>query len=95
MANKLSADDRKLFLAKLKEKLEAYIGKQKDRLKLEYEFLDLILSSHGVAAAGRRTANMDKLKGLAQVWELLPSFEAGKYRSETDELMVDGLPKAE
>lgn len=93
MALSLDAEDRLFFLEELAAKVEEYVTRQQHRLHLEYEFLDLVLQKQGFKSAGRVSANMDKLKALASVQELLPNFLLGKYRKESDEGKIDGLPK--
>ena len=93
MALTLDPKDRLHFLEALATKVEEYVTKQQHRLHLEYEFLDLVLQKQGFQAAGRVSANMDKLKALASVQELLPNFMLGKYRKESDEDKVVDLPK--
>tara|TARA_B100001250_G_scaffold383259_1_gene377062 strand:+ start:984 stop:1271 length:288 start_codon:yes stop_codon:yes gene_type:complete len=89
----LDEADRLEFLGRLEKTLIEYVEKQQHALKLEYDFLSQIMKHQGVSSAGRVSANMDKLKGLAHVQELFPTFLLGKYRKEAKEAAVEALPK--
>ena len=92
MALTLESSERLEFLDKLEQTLEEFITKQQHALHREYEFLDIVMKHQGVSTSGRVSANMDKLKGLAQVQEILPTFLLGKFRKDSQEDALVGLP---
>ena len=59
-------------LDELKTKLEQYVEKRREELRMEREFLDMVLKNQGFNSVGRTTANSDKLKALATVKQLIP-----------------------
>ena len=63
--------DRLKKIEKLEKKFFAEVSRRRERLELERKLLQMVLDTQGFKATSRRSANMDKLKGLATAKELL------------------------
>lgn len=70
----MNKSERDKKLDELKDKFKAYVQKKRDALELERKFLELVLEKQGFTAAGRSSANLDKLKSIATVKQLLPTI---------------------
>lgn len=73
----LSKAERDEALDKLEKTFLAYIDGEQARLTTEYNFLQAVKEAHGIeGSSGRRSKELDKIKALVTVKELLPSVTA-------------------
>jgi regulator of sirC expression with transglutaminase-like and TPR domain len=72
----LTAQEKERKLDELEAQFKQYLKDQRERLLQEKRLLKLVLTNQGFSNSTRRTANLDKLKALATMKQLMPNFDA-------------------